>query len=84
MKLGFLTGALEMPLSEKIRWAAEEGFTHLEISCWPRVNERDYAGSDLDVNDLSQETISRVKSEFQEAGLSISALASMTIYSIVM
>lgn len=73
-----------MPLSEKIRWAAEEGYTHLEISCWPRVNERDYAGSDLDVNDLSQETISRVKSEFQEAGLSISALASMTIYSIVM
>lgn len=76
MKLGFLTGALgDMSLSDKITWASQAGFSHLELSVWPRDNTRDYSGSDLDVNDLSDETINQVKKEFSDAGLTISALA---------
>lgn len=76
MKLGFLTGALgDLPLKEKIAWAKEAGFSHLEISCWPRANTRDYSGSDLDVDDLSDRTIEGIKKDFSESGLGISSLA---------
>lgn len=76
MYLGFLTGCLgAMPLKEKAKWASENGFKSLEISCWPIENNRDYSGSDIDVANLTQGEADEIKSYFKEYGLSISSLA---------
>jgi sugar phosphate isomerase/epimerase len=76
MYLGFLTGCLgSMPLKEKAKWASEVGFKALEISCWPKNNDRDYSGSDIDVANLTQEKADEIKAYFKEYGLTISSLA---------
>ncbi|WP_099221693.1 sugar phosphate isomerase/epimerase family protein [Listeria costaricensis] len=75
MKLGFLTGCLDMPLIEKLDYAAERGFETVEVSCWPKVNERDYAGSDIDVVNFAQEDADQLLAEMEARGLEISSLA---------
>ena len=76
MKIGFLTGCLgDMPLKEKARLAHEMGFEAIEISCWPRENNRDYAGSDIDVANLTQEGADEILAYMKDYGLEISALA---------
>lgn len=76
MYIGFLTGCLgSMPLKEKAKWASEAGFKALEISCWPKNNERDYSGSDIDVANLTKEKADEIKTYFKEYGLTISSLA---------
>jgi sugar phosphate isomerase/epimerase len=76
MYLGFLTGCLgSMPLKEKAKWASEAGFKALEISCWPKSNERDYSSSDIDVANLTQEEADEIKAYFREYGIKISSLA---------
>lgn len=76
MYLGFLTGCLKnMPLKEKAKWASENGFKALEISCWPKVNDRDYSASDIDVANLTQKEADEIKAYFKEYGLVISSLA---------
>jgi sugar phosphate isomerase/epimerase len=76
MYLGFLTGCLAgIPLKEKAKWASENGFKALEISCWPQENNRDYSGADIDVAKLTQKEADEIKSYFKEYGLKISSLA---------
>ncbi|HOJ09812.1 MAG TPA: sugar phosphate isomerase/epimerase [Clostridiales bacterium] len=76
MKLGFLTVCLgNMPLEEKVKWAAENGFKALEVACWPRENDRDYSSSDIDVANLTEKEAERIKACFKEYGLTISSLA---------
>lgn len=76
MYTGFLTGCLgSMPLKDKAKWAAEKGFKALEISCWPKVNDRDYSGSDIDVANLTPEEAEEIKKYLNEYGLTISSLA---------
>ena len=76
MYLGFLTGCLgAMPLKEKAKWASENGFVSLEISCWPNINSRDYSSCDIDVEVLTQEGANEIKAYFKEFGLVISSLA---------
>ncbi|MCX7772062.1 MAG: sugar phosphate isomerase/epimerase, partial [Clostridia bacterium] len=76
MVLGFLTVCLgNMPLKEKAKWAGENGFKALEVACWPRSNDRDYASSDLDVATLTQGEADEIKAYFKEYGLTISSLA---------
>ncbi len=76
MKIGFLTGCLgDIPLKEKAKLAHEMGFEALEISCWPRENDRDYAGSDIDVANLTQEGADEINAYMKEYGLIISSLA---------
>src|SRR5690606_6253894 len=57
MQLGILTAPFpETPLGEVAAWAAAEGFTALEIACWPRSGgeTRRYAGtSHIDVTDIA-------------------------------
>ncbi|HEY4728518.1 MAG TPA: sugar phosphate isomerase/epimerase, partial [Actinomycetes bacterium] len=37
MKLGLLTAAFpDTPLTEVADWAAANGFSALEVACWPR------------------------------------------------
>ena len=76
MKLGFLTGCLgAMPLEKIAAFAAEQGFKALEISAWPVVNTRDYAGSNLDVEGMNEEKAAAIKELFSRLGLEISSLA---------
>lgn len=76
MYLGFLTGCLGgIPLKEKAKWASEQGFKALELSCWPRTNNRDYSGSEIDVASFTEEDAKEVKEYFKEYGLTISSLA---------
>jgi sugar phosphate isomerase/epimerase len=76
MKLGFLTVCLgDIPLREKARWAAEAGFQSLEIACWPRLNDRDYSSSDIDVAALTQAEADEIKAYMNDYGLKISSLA---------
>lgn len=76
MYLGFLTVCLgNMPLKEKAKWASENGFKALEVACWPRNNDRDYASSDIDVAKLTQEEADEIKAYMKEYGLTISSLA---------
>ena len=38
MKLGLLTAAFpDTPLTEVADWAAGNGFSMLEVACWPRA-----------------------------------------------
>lgn len=76
MKLGFLTGIMgDIPLVEKIKWAHEIGFETLEVSCWPKRNTRDYSGSDIDVENLTEEKIKILKNTLNENKMEIATLA---------
>ena len=76
MKLGFLTVCLgNMPLEEKVKWAAENGFQTLEVACWPKRNDRDYSSSDIDVATLTEKEAEKIKALFKQYGLTISSLA---------
>jgi len=76
MYIGFLTGCLgALPLKEKAKWASEHGFKALELSCWPRINTRDFSGSEIDVANFTQEEADEIKSYFKEYGLTISSIA---------
>lgn len=76
MYLGFLTVCLgNMPLEEKAKWAAKNGFKSLEVACWPYENDRDYSSCDIDVANLDEREAERIKEYIGEYGLRISSLA---------
>lgn len=76
MKLGLLTAAFdELSLDEVADWASANGFSALEVACWPRGEgaARRYAGvSHIDVENLD---VAAVQATFERTGLEISALA---------
>jgi sugar phosphate isomerase/epimerase len=78
MKLGLLTAPLpETPLMEVVDWTAANGFTSIEIACWPRATgpTRRYAGtSHIDVANLSASEASELADEIADKGLEISGL----------
>lgn len=75
MKLGFLTGCLNMlSLEEVVKWSGENKFGALEISSWPPANTRDYSGTHLNVNDFDAAKAGEVKSLFDQNGLEIACL----------
>lgn len=76
MYLGFLTACLpHVSLPEKAKWAADKGFKALEVACWPRLNDRDYASSDIDVAHLTQQEANEIREMMDHFGLVISSLA---------
>ncbi len=76
MHLGFLTGCMgNIPLKEKAQWAADHGMKSIEISCWPKLNDRDYSATDIDVAALTQEKADEINAYLKEMGLTISSLA---------
>ena len=76
MYIGYLTGCLGgLPLKEKAKWASEQGFKALELSCWPRTNARDYSGSEIDVANFSKAEAEEIKAYFKKYGLTISSIA---------
>src|SRR5262245_35051732 len=78
MKLGLLTAAFpETPLLEVAEWASANGFSMLEVACWPRADgpSRRYAGvSHIDCADLSDDQAKDLVGELSERGIEISGL----------
>lgn len=76
MYLGFLTVCLgDIPFEEKAKWAAQNGFSALEIGCWPKENSRDYSSSDFDVEHYTEKDIETIQKILTENQLCISSLA---------
>ena len=76
MKFGFLTGCLkDMTLSEKMSYAHNVGFTALDVSCWPKKNSRDFSGSDIDVENLTEDDVKKIKADQKKYNIEFSSLA---------
>ncbi len=78
MKLGLLTAAFpDTPLIEVAEWASANGFSMLEVACWPRADgpSRRYAGvSHIDCADLSDDQAKDLVGELGQRGIEISGL----------
>ena len=78
MKLGLLTAPFpETPLAEVADWTAANGFTTIEIACWPATSgdTRRYAGtSHIDVDGISDAEATEIVDRMTGKGLEISGL----------
>lgn len=77
MQLGFVTAVLpDLSLEEVMAFAAEHGFDCIEVMCWPVGKaERRYAGvTHIDVNNLTDSEVARIKGLSAKYGVSISGL----------
>ena len=78
MKLGLLTAPFpETPLEEVARWTTDNGFTTIEIACWPATSgdTRRYAGtSHIDVDGLTGAQAAEIVAGMTDKGLEISGL----------
>jgi sugar phosphate isomerase/epimerase len=78
VKLGLLTAPFpETPLDEVAAWTAANGFTTIEIACWPATSgdTRRYAGtSHIDVDGISDARAGEIVAGMAEKGLEISGL----------
>jgi sugar phosphate isomerase/epimerase len=77
MQLGFVSAILpELALEEVLAFAAGEGFSTVEVMCWPAGKaERRYAGvTHVDVNDLGSDRIRDIQELQSRHGVSLSAL----------
>ena len=78
MQLGFVSAIFpDLTLDEVFAFAADEGFTCVELMCWPPGGaDRRYAGvTHLDVTqDIDDEAIARLRGLVQKTGVQISGL----------
>lgn len=81
MRLGFCSGILHpMPLVDMIEFAGDNGFSSIEVMCWP-LSEHEWggmthidAGIIVDQTSDNQAYIDKIKSALNEFDISISAL----------
>ena len=82
MKLGLLTAPFpETPLDEVADWTADNGFTTIEIACWPASSgdTRRYAGtSHIDVDGISDAQASRDRRPHEPPRVSRSPVSATT------
>jgi sugar phosphate isomerase/epimerase len=77
MQLGFVSAILwDLSLEEVLAFAREEGFTCVELMCWPTGgSERRYAGvSHLDVADFTDERAARLHDLVRNYSVGVSGL----------
>ena len=77
VKLGFLSAILaDQTFEEVISFAAETGYSCVEIMCWPVGKaERRYAGvTHIDVTSLSKKRIDEIRDLLERKGVAISGL----------
>ena len=83
MKLGFVSAILpDLSLWEVVDIASEEGFSCVELMCWPKGKaERRYEGvTHVDVAEFGQAEADAVKGIVEAAGVEISgSLAELTL-----
>jgi sugar phosphate isomerase/epimerase len=76
MKLGFLTACLpRRTLDEILPWAAAHGFEALEVAAWPRLGDRPFTATHLDVESLTPELADRTRAATAQHGLTLSSIA---------
>lgn len=77
MELGFVSAILpDLSLEQVLKFASEQGFDTVEVMCWPKGKaERRYAGvTHIDVANLSDAEIKKIKTLTKKYGVSISGL----------
>lgn len=77
MELGFNSAILpDLSLEKVIQFAAEEGFSCVELMCWPKGKAtRRYAGvTHIDVTDFKKADVAPIKDLLSKAGVTISGL----------
>ena len=77
LQLGFVSAILpDLTLEEVAQFAAETGYTCVEVMCWPKGKaERRYAGvTHLDVADISKGEAARIRDAMAAKGVTISGL----------
>lgn len=77
MQLGFVSAILpDLNLDEVFAFASAEGFACIELMCWPPGGaDRRYAGvTHLDVTNVTDELIARVRGLVHKTGVQISGL----------
>ena len=77
MKLGFVSAILpDLSLEEVVRFASEEGFSCVELMCWPMGKaERRYAGvTHVDAAKFGKADAAKVNELLDSAGIQISGL----------
>jgi sugar phosphate isomerase/epimerase len=77
IKLGFVSAILaDQTFEEVISFAAESGYSCVEIMCWPTGKaERRYAGvTHIDVTNFPKEKVDSIQNLVKEKGVSISGL----------
>src|ERR1051325_3129483 len=77
MQLGFVSAILsDLSLEEVLAFAADEGFSCVELMCWPPgIADRRYAGvTHVDVTRLNDDEVSRIRGLVQKHGVAVSAL----------
>ena len=77
MKLGFVSAILpELSFEEVVSFASREGFSCVELMCWPRGKaERRYDGiTHVDVDSLGAAEAARMRKLLDEKKVSISGL----------
>ena len=78
MKLGLLTAPFaDTPLEEVADWASGNGYSMLEVACWPRSGgeARRYAGtSHINVARLSRAQASEIVDDLKARGIEVSGL----------
>lgn len=77
MQLGFATAILpELSLEEIFAFSAEQGFSSVEVMCWPQGKaERRYAGvTHINVNDFTASDAANIKALQDKYGIGISGL----------
>lgn len=76
MKLGFLTACLpDLELAQIAGWAAEKGYEALEVAAWPKLGDRPFTATHIDVTTLTPEEAAVVTETFERHGLELSSLA---------
>jgi sugar phosphate isomerase/epimerase len=77
VRLGFVSAILgDLSLDEVITFASDNGFSCVEIMCWPLGKaDRRYAGvTHIDVESLDDNEINRIRKKLKEKNVSVSGL----------
>ena len=76
MKLSYLTACFNnLSLEEKVKFAVEQKFDAIELSCWPVANDRDYSSTDIDVAKFDSKTKEEILKLTGENNIEIASLA---------
>ena len=76
MKLSYLTACFNnLSLEEKVKFAVEQKFDAIELSCWPVVNNRDYSSTDIDVSKFDNKVKEDTLKLMEENNIEIASLA---------
>ena len=76
MKLSYLTACFNnLSLEEKVKFAVEQKFDAIELSCWPVANDRDYSSTDIDVAKFDNKAKEDILKLTGENNIEIASLA---------